>query len=309
MLEDEKRTSEGRRGTNEKDDANPSWYNHFMVNHPEAQRPFTQEMIQRFRAVQRLLDQLDPDARPQVALVPGSPWPTGNIVVFPGSFNPPTKAHLAMLRDARRFERLHGDGQVYAAVSKRTTDKENVERPLLVDRIVLLETVIRHHAPGAGIMLFNRGLYVEQAEAIRAAFPEVTALFFLLGFDKIVQIFDPRYYTDRDAALRELFSLAEVLVAPRGTSGARELGELLDQPANRQFAGHVHLLPLSEEYRAISSTHIRRDFEAHHGDVPPEVGRYIRETHAYDQPEELPDGSRRDIYGERIEAIKSILNG
>jgi hypothetical protein len=213
-----------------------------------------------------------------------------------------------MLRDARRFERLHGDGRVYAAVSKRTTDKEHVERPLLVDRIVLLETVIRHGAPGAGIMLFNRGLYVEQAEAIRAAFPEVTVLFFLLGFDKIVQIFDQRYYTNRDAALGELFFLAEVLVAPRGTSGARELQELLDQPANRQFASHVHLLPLSEEYRAVSSTHIRQDFEAHRRDVPAEVERYIRETHAYEQPEELPDGSRRDMYGERIEAIKSILN-
>src|SRR5437868_7065732 len=86
---------------------------------------------------------------------------------------------------ARRFGRQHGGMSVYAALSKRTTDKENVERPLLLDRILLLETVLRHHLRDIGIMLFNRGLYVEQAEGIRAAFPEVTKLYFLLGFDKI----------------------------------------------------------------------------------------------------------------------------
>ena len=176
---------------------------------------FSPSTIQCLRSVQRLLDQLDPEAPPQALILPDSPQPRGTIIVFPGSFNPPTNAHLAMLKQARRFGRQHGGMSVYAALSKRTTDKENVERPLLVDRILLLDTVLRHHLRDIGIMLFNRGLYVEQAEGIRAAFPEVTKLYFLLGFDKIVQIFDPHYYRDRDAALRELFALAEILVAPR----------------------------------------------------------------------------------------------
>ena len=248
-----------------------------------------------------------PMRQPKALIVPGSPAPTGSIVVFPGSFNPPTNAHLAMLRQAQRFEQLQGAGLVYAAISKRTTDKERVERPLLVDRIALLETVLQHHAPGVGIMLFNRGLYVEQAEGIRAAFPGVTKLYFLVGFDKIVQIFDAHYYTDRDAALRELFALAELLVAPRAGAGEAELRKLLDAPQNRQFARHVHLLPLDAQYRDISSTHIRQDFAAHWQDVPPEVQRFIRETHAYEQAQKLPDGSIRDIYGERIKAIEAIL--
>jgi nicotinamide-nucleotide adenylyltransferase len=268
---------------------------------------FSNSTIQRFRLIQSLLDSLDPQAKPQVRLVAGSPAPRGNIIVFPGSFNPPTNAHLAMLQQAHEFGRAHGGMQVYAAMNKRTTDKESVERPLLLDRILLLETVLHTHAPHTGILLFNRGLYVEQAEAIRAQFPEVKQLYFLLGFDKIVQIFDPHYYDDRDKALRELFALAEILVAPRAGAGLAELSALLAKPENAPYANHVHLLPLDTSYRDISSSRIRQGVAAHEQDVPPEVLRFIRETGAYDPPQRLADGTTRDVYGERMKAIEEAI--
>lgn len=268
---------------------------------------FSSYTIQRFKRVQALLDQLDPEAPPQAVIVPGSPTPEGNIIVFPGSFNPPTTAHLALLKQARQFARLHGSMHLYAAISKRITDKETVERPLLLDRSILLDTVLHHHLRHTGIMLFNRGLYVEQAEGIRASFPQVKKLYFLIGFDKIVQIFDPHYYEDRDAALHELFALAELLVAPRGGAGAAEMAQLLDQPENRQFAQYVHALPLSAAYQNISSTRIRQGLDSHEQEVPPEVRRFIRETHAYMPPQELAEGSKIDYYGERVQAIEAAL--
>lgn len=268
---------------------------------------FSNKEIQRFKRGQRLLDELDPQAKPQVRLVTNSPVPRGNIVVFPGSFNPPTTAHLAMLQQAHRFGRERGGMGVYAAMSKHTTDKETVERPLLVDRIILLETVLYNHVPDTGILLFNRGLYVEQAEAIRAQFSEVKQLYFLLGFDKIVQIFDPHYYENRDKAVRELFALADILVAPRAGSGPAELSQLLAQPENAPFANHVHSLPLDNTYRNISSSRIRQGAAAHEQDVPPEVLRFISDTGAYDPSQRLPNGSTRDVYGERVEAIREAI--
>jgi len=268
---------------------------------------FSSYTIQRFKRIQALLDQLDPQAEPKALVVPGSPTPEGKIIVFPGSFNPPTTAHLALLKQAWQFARVYGPMHVYAAISTHITDKENVQRPLLVDRIILLDMVLRHHLRHTGIMLFNRGLYVEQAEAVHSSFPQVTKLYFLIGYDKIMQILDPHYYKDRDAALRELFALAELLVAPRGEAGAAELAQLLDKPENRQFASHIHVLPLNATYREISSTRIRENPEAYEQDVPPEVQRFIRETHAYSPPEELPDGSKIDYYGERMQAIEAAL--
>ena len=303
--------------------------------------------MDRFRQVQTLLEQLNPEASPQALLVPGSLMPQGSTIVFPGSFNPPTNAHLALLKQARDFARQNlfesnrgnlsepkvgaqwsgtsgahfntspgftpaGGGSatpihLYTAISKHTIDKETVERPLLLDRILLLDTVLHRHLRHTGILLFNRGLYVEEAEAVRTSFPEVIRLFFLIGFDKIVQILDPRYYTDRDTALRELFALAELLVAPRGDAGVDDLHALLNQPQNQPFAKHIHALPFNPAYRTISSTSIRQNPHAHLNDIPPEVQHFISETHACDPPQHLPDGTQIDYYGERIKALEELL--
>jgi len=268
---------------------------------------FSSYTIQRFKTIQMLLNQLNPQAPSRALVVPGSPMPEGKIIVFPGSFNPPTFAHLALLRQAWQFARVHGPMRIYAALSTHITDKERVERPLLLDRINLLETVLRNHVRHTGIMLFNRGLYVEQAEAVHSSFPQVSNLYFLIGFDKIVQIFDPRYYEDRDLALHELVELADFLVAPRAEAGREELSILLDRPENRQYAGHVHALPLSAAYRYISSTRIRQVHSAREQEVPVEVRRFIRETHVYEPPVELQDGTKIDQYGERMRAIESAI--
>src|SRR5437588_12892291 len=94
---------------------------------------FSSNPIQRFKRIQVLLDQLDPQAPSQALVVPGSPMPQGKIIVFPGSFNTPTLAHLALLKRAWQFARVHGPMHVYAALSTHITDKYCVDRPVLLD--------------------------------------------------------------------------------------------------------------------------------------------------------------------------------
>ena len=269
--------------------------------------------IHHLRQVQTLLDQLQPDAPAQAVITPGSPEPQGQIIVFPGSFNPPTTAHLAMLGQARQFARqqvsLGEEMRLYAAMSKHIVDKERVERPLLLDRIMLMETLLQDRSPRTGIMLFNRGLYVEQAEGVRASFPGVKKLYFLLGFDKIVQILDPRYYENRDVALHQLFALAELLVAPRGQDGPGVLKELLEQPHNQPFARYIHTLPLDTTYRDISSSRIRQHSSDNEytQDTPQGVRQFMQETRAYAPPLRLEDGTLVDYYEERVKAMQAIL--
>ena len=264
-------------------------------------------LIQHYKHIERVLTALDSQGEPWAAVAPKSREPRGDIIVFPGSFNPPTLAHLAMLRQARAFASRHNGGrwQVYAALSRLIVDKEAVERMTLLDRVALLERVLASHVRHAGIMLLNRGLYVEQAQGIRAAFPQVRRLSFLMGFDKIVQILDPRYYTERDSALRELFALATLLVAPRGGDGERELRELLARKENRPFAGFVRLLPLEERYRDMSSTHARTSEVL--DSLPREARDFIQYTHPYTSTSREEDGSQRDLYAERTQALQSLL--
>jgi nicotinic acid mononucleotide adenylyltransferase len=280
-----------------------SWisYNNSMTN------SMNSHLIKRYKHISRLLERLRPEGPPWAVAAPASEEPRGDIIVFPGSFNPPTLAHLAMLRAARDFagRKTGGHWRVYAALSRHIVDKEAVERMTLLDRVVLLEDVLANHVKHAGILLLNRGLYVEQAQGMRAAFPQVRRLSFLVGFDKIVQILDPRYYVDRDSALRELFSLAHLLVAPRGGDGEQALRELLARAENRPFACSIHLLPLAERYRDMSSTQARQapTLES----VPREVYDFLQRTRPYEPPLPQSDGSQRDIYAERTRDIQLRL--
>ncbi|MHB8600656.1 MAG: nucleotidyl transferase family protein [Ktedonobacteraceae bacterium] len=276
---------------------------------------FSRRTIQRFQQVQSLLDQLHPEEQPEALIVPESPMPRGEIIVFPGSFNPPTTAHLALLKQARQTALQQGEGshkskrtvQLFAAMSKLTVDKEHVERPLMLDRVVLLDHLLKRRLPHTGVMLFNRGLYVEQAEAVHRCFPRVKRLYFLIGYDKIVQILDPHYYADRDASLRDLFALAALLVAPRTDFGPQALTELLQKAENVPFAQYIHPLPFSNAYRNVSSTHIRQHPGASTHDVPHEVQRFMRKTRVYARPLRLADGREVDYYGERVKILQALL--
>jgi len=197
---------------------------------------------------------------------------------------------------------------LYAAMSKHTVDKERVERPLLLDRILLLQKILRRRIRDKGILLFNRGLYVEQAEAIQRSFPRVKRILFLIGFDKIVQILDPHYYEDRDVSLHDLFHLAELLVAPRGKAGEKELEDLIQQPQNRQFARYIHPLPLSSAYRDVSSTNVRQRVNEYVHEVPQEVQQFMRNTRVYEPPLKRADGSEIDYYGERMKSLNALLH-
>jgi nicotinamide-nucleotide adenylyltransferase len=185
----------------------------------------------------------------------------GRVGLLPGSFNPPTNAHVALAAAGR----ASGLDCVYYVLADRTVDKERVTGIPLADRLALLSEL------GEGVASVPRGLYVDMAEAMRDALPDAE-LVFLVGHDKIVQVFDPRYYQDRDAALEELFSLASFLVAPRGDDDEDDLSELLARPENCRFTDRVAALPLDARYRDASSTRVR---QGQSGDVPPVVAAYL----------------------------------
>lgn len=170
-----------------------------------------------------------------------------------GAFNPLTQAHLALAEAAR----IAGDLDAIAwTLAVETIDKERVERATLPDRLAQLVAYAEGHA-GDAVVVVNRGLYVDQARALRELMAPSARLAIVVGYDKVVQIFDPRYYDDRDAALDALFAEAELLVAPRAGQGPRELERLLAQPENARFAQAVRPLPLAPEYAEESSSQVR----------------------------------------------------
>ena len=233
---------------------------------------------------------------------------TAPLLLLPGSYNPPTTAHLALAHAS-----LQATPQASLALVLGTTiiNKERTEHATLLDRVLLLDQIARRTGK-MGVFLTNQGLYVEQAQAARAAFPRASEIVFVIGYDKIEQIFDPRYYQDRDAALKELFALASFLVAPRANRTAADVAALLRQPGNQQFQQRVQVLPFPGDYRDIASSEIRAAFQKHSADLaasllPPEALLFERETGCYAPPQPTTDGEIIDRYALRTALIERAL--
>jgi nicotinic acid mononucleotide adenylyltransferase len=229
-----------------------------------------------------LLVTLAEQAQPAFALAypPALPTPR-RLGVLTGSFNPLTRAHVALVQAGLRA----GLETVLLAITVQTIDKERVTGLALDERLELLIRYARRRRRLA-VGAFNHGLYVDQARALAARWPRST-LAFLIGFDKLLQILDPRYYDDREAALSALFARADLLVAPRDRAGPEDVEALRARPENLAYAAHIQPLPLppgATNLRPLSATAVRARVAAGHDIsplVPWETRRFLTSHPAY----------------------------
>jgi nicotinate-nucleotide adenylyltransferase len=161
--------------------------------------------------------------------------PPGRLAILPGSFNPPTVAHLELGRSARGL----ADEVVY--VLPRTFPHKEYSGATLEERIDLLKT-----ADGqASIATTDGGLYIEIAREFRAHFGPDTQIALLCGRDAAERILTWDY--GREGVVEEMLAEFELLVAPRG-------GEFL---APAQLRDRIQLLEVSAGMDEISSTELR----------------------------------------------------
>jgi nicotinic acid mononucleotide adenylyltransferase len=98
---------------------------------------------------------------------------------------------------------------------------------------------------------------VDKAQAIRAHYPEGTRLTFILGFDTLVRLFDPKYYTDRESSLSALFTAGEFIAANRAPDPPETVESFLARPDVSPFAHRIRVIRLPGEIAGISATLVR----------------------------------------------------
>jgi hypothetical protein len=182
------------------------------------------------------------------------------IGVYPGSFNPPTIAHLAIARAARDLAQLT---RVDLAVSHVALGKGEPDYPTFADRVAVLRAVVDAR-PWLGLVIADAQLIADIALGYDAV---------VLGADKWAQVIDPLWYggsgTARDAAVARL---PRVLVAPRPP--------LFPSPG--QSTERFDLLDLADEHVTVSSTGAR---SGHREWMAPEAAAFDAETGAWTDPE------------------------
>ncbi len=197
------------------------------------------------------------------------------VAVFPGAFDPLTRGHAAIARAALRA----GPRSLLFSIAVQTVDKEDRLRASVAQRLAVLCAFARRRRR-YGVVVCNRGLYLEQAQALERL--GIRAPRFVIGFDKLPQVFDPRYYADRDAALEQLFRTARLLVAARGGHDAAEVEQFMRRPEQCRYAPAVAPLRLSPAEarlaQGVSSTLVRERVargERWEDLVPPEAARLV----------------------------------
>lgn len=159
------------------------------------------------------------------------------IGAFPGSFNPPTIAHLAI---AERAMAVAGLTRIDLILSRSALGKEHLGADSVPARAEIL-TRVAATRPWLGVVVTEHRLIADIAAGYDAV---------VLGADKWEQVHDPAWYggstVERDAALARL---PRILVAPR-------TGAAPQRPAARGDRG-FDVLDVPEALHSVSATAVR----------------------------------------------------
>ena len=251
--------------------------------------------LQAIFAMRALWEKLDPAATPSLATLK-PPGARRNVALLPGSFNPPTAAHMLLAERALQ----EGFDCVVLLLAHNTVGKQ--PSGLIPEDRLLAMRALTGGAFGVGAS--SHGLYADQAEAAQRVYPDAE-ITFLVGSDKIEQIFDPRWYDDRNGALERLFGSARLVVAPRADQGEL-LRTVLEQ--NRRFADRVSVLRLHPAVSDLSSTRVRGLLRAGAepaGLVPAPVAELLTAMRAFAPPIVIGD-EEVNAYAIRAKIIEML---
>ena len=177
----------------------------------------------------------------------------GRLGIFPASFNPPTLAHLALIKEAMKQGKLD---EIVILLDIQAMDKEAVGAAF-EDRLTMLKKVFGRN-PKVSIGLSNQGLFLEKLKPLRALYPAPIEWVFIVGFDTILRVMDKKYYQNRKKSLDELFEQSRFLVANRDHYERTAFEILFRRRENRKYAERVTFFILPEKFSSISSTLIRK---------------------------------------------------
>jgi nicotinate (nicotinamide) nucleotide adenylyltransferase len=250
------------------------------------------QLLSRFHAV---IEEIRGDPHPRILLISrfkGGVEREKEVGIFPSSFNPITMGHMAILQGAAQIKAFK---EILLVLDTQPMDKESFGATL-VDRLLMLQ-VLFEDQPRFSVGVSNRGLFLTKAEALKEMYPKGRDVTFIVGYDTLARVFDPKYYGDREGALDRLFTCCTFMVANRGDYGKEALRRLMTSGDNRRFMGQVHFFQIPNHLAQISSSRVRqRVMEGRPIAqlVPAQVREFIEKANLY-KPDREVGPQRRTV--------------
>jgi nicotinate (nicotinamide) nucleotide adenylyltransferase len=231
--------------------------------------------------------------------------PGREVGVFPSSFNPVTRGHMAMLQRAVQIKAFE---EMLLVLDIRAMDKE-IFGATLVDRLVMLRLLQEDH-PQFSVAVSNRGLFLSKAEALKEMYPKGTGITFIVGYDTLARVFDPNYYDEPEGSLGRLFGCCTFMVANRGDSGRDTVKQLTASAENRRFRHKIHFFEIPHHLAQISSTQVRQHVRQGKPSarlVPARVRTFMETVRLYQPDTEIsPRGQRVNLYDLRTQVFRRL---
>jgi nicotinate-nucleotide adenylyltransferase len=166
------------------------------------------------------------------------PRTPARIALFPGAWNPPTVAHVAMARAALGY----ADEVIW--LLPRAFPHKTFEGARFEERLEMLCRVARAEA-GFSVAVCDAGLYIEMADEARESFGPDPELSLLCGRDAAERIANWDY--GKPGVFDAMVARYPLLVAERE-------GEYLPEA---HHAGRVRRVPMGGDFNEVSSTELR----------------------------------------------------
>jgi len=183
------------------------------------------------------------------------------LAVLPGSFNPPTIAHIELARTAKSLV-----DEVVFVLPQSFPHKEYFGASL-TERVELLKAADHQ----ASIATTEGGLYIEIARDFSTHFGPGTTISLLCGRDAAERILTWEY--GREGVVEEILAEFELLVAPRDG----------DFQSPGQWAHRIRKLEVSSDLDEISSTELRERIARGHAWehlVPEQIAERVRKIYS-----------------------------
>jgi nicotinate-nucleotide adenylyltransferase len=157
--------------------------------------------------------------------------------ILAGGFNPPTRAHVELMRAAAP----HIDQGLWAL--PRAFPHKDYFGATLEQRLAMLASA--DPETPASIATVEGGLLIDIARECRSHYGPETRIYLLCGADAAERILTWDY--GRAGVVEEMLQEFEMLVAPRGN----------DYQAPDEFLNRIHPLAMPTDYHQVSSTELR----------------------------------------------------
>ena len=158
--------------------------------------------------------------------------------ILPGSFNPPTIAHLGLAEAA--LARV----ATVVFVLPRAFPHKSYDGVAQTERLALLNALTPCH-PRFAVAISDGGLFAEMARELRQLQPSLTEIFLVCGRDAAERILS-WHYPEADPIERQLDEFRLLVAARQGAC---------HPPA--QFADRIELLITDSNWDDVSSTSVR----------------------------------------------------